>query len=165
MKLNDLALLIVLFIIVSLVLLVFNIIRVALTDVLAYALLVIGVALVYSETIRQNRISVFIGSIIFLFGIYFLITENFGLKISDDYYVPIILVFGGSGLLLIYISTVAQKIFLYVSIIFLAAGIILIITNSHWSFNSFYNSIWPVIDFLWPVMFIFLLLVFIMRVK
>ena len=73
MKLNGLALIIVIFIILSFFLLAFDVIPVSMTDVLAYSLLVIGVALVYTESIRLNRLSVFIGSVIFLFGGYFLI--------------------------------------------------------------------------------------------
>jgi len=165
MKLNDLAVIIVLFIVISFILLVFDIIPVAMTDVLAYSLLVIGIALVYTETIRQNRLSVFIGSIIFLFGVYFLITENFSLNISDNFYIPIILIFGGSGLLIIYISTAAQKIFFYLSLIFLSAGITLIITNSHWKLSAFFNSILPILNFVWPVVLIILILVIIMKEK
>lgn len=165
MKLNDLALIIVLFIIITFLLSVFNIISIVLTDILAYSLLVIGVALVYTETIRQNRPSVFLGSIIFLFGVYFLITENFNLNISDAIYVPIILIYGGSGLLMLYISTSTHRIFLLISFIFLSSGITLIIANSHWGIKSFFLSILPVLNFLWPVLIIFLLLIFLMRVK
>lgn len=165
MKLNDLALIIVLFIIITFFLSVFSIISIALTDILAYSLLVIGVALVYTETIRQNRPSVFLGSIIFLFGVYFLITENFNLNISDAVYVPIILIFGGSGLLMLYISTSTHKIFLLISIILLTAGITLIIANSHWGLMSFFLSILPVLNAFWPVLIIFLFLIFLMRVK
>lgn len=165
MKLNDLALIIVLFIILTFLLSVFHIISITLTDILAYSLLVIGVALVYTETIRQNRPSVFLGSIIFLFGVYFLITENFNLNISDAVYVPIILIFGGSGLLMLYISTSTHKIFLLISIIFLTAGITLILSNSHLGVRSFFHSILPVLNFLWPVMIVFLILIFLMKVK
>jgi hypothetical protein len=165
MKLNDLALIIILFIIVTFLLSAFNIISIALTEILAYSLLVIGVALVYTETIRQNRPSVFLGSIIFLFGVYFLITENFNLNFSDAVYVPIILIFGGSGLLMLYISTSTHRIFLFISIIFLSAGITLIIVNSHWGLKSFFLSILSVLNFFWPVMIIFLILIFLMRVK
>jgi hypothetical protein len=165
MKLNDLALIIVLLIIISFVLSAFDVIPVALTNILAYSLLIIGVVLVYTETIRQNRLSVFIGSIIFLFGVYFLITENFNLNIGEDFYIPLILIFGGTGLLMLYIATATQKVFLYLSIIFLTAGITLIISNSHWGLITFFHSILPVLNFLWPIMIVFLLLIFLMRVK
>jgi len=165
MKLNDLALLTILFIIISFVLSAFDIIPIEITEILAYSLLVIGIALVYSETIRQNRLSVFVGSIIFLFGVYFLITENFNLNISDEFYVPLILIFGGSGLLILHIATAAQKIFLFLSLIFLSAGIAIIVANSHWSLKVFYLSFPPVLNSLWPVAIIFLFIIFLMRTK
>ena len=165
MKLNDLALITLLFIIISFVLSAFDIIQIDFKDILAYSLLVIGIALVYSETIRQNRLSVFIGSIIFLFGIYFLITENFNLSISDDYYIPLILIFSGSGLLILHIATGAQKIFLYLSLIFLSAGVAIIIANSHWSLKVFYLSFLPVLNYLWPIAIIFVFIIYLMRVK
>jgi len=165
MKLNDLALITILFIIISFVLSAFDVIPIEITEILAYSLLVIGIALVYSETIRQNRLSVFVGSIIFLFGVYFLISENFNLNISDDFYIPLILIFGGSGLLILHIATGAQKIFFYLSLIFLSAGIAIIIANSHWSLKVFYLSFLPVLNYLWPIAIIFLVLIYLMRVK
>ena len=164
-KLNDLAIIAVVFIIISFVLSAFKIFPFAIADVLAYSLLVIGVAIVYTETIRQNRPSVFLGSIIFLFGVYFLISENFNLNIGEVAYVPLILVFGGTGLLVLYISTATQKIFLYISIILLSAGVTLVITNSHWGLKTFFLSIVPVFDFLWPIAIVFILLMFFMKIK
>lgn len=165
MKLNDLALIIVLFIIVSFVLSAFGFIPIKMTDIFSYSLLVIGIALVYTETIRQNRLLVFIGSIIFLFGVYFLITENFNLNISDDFYIPLILIFGGSGLLILQIATTPRKIFLYLSLILLSAGVAIIVVNSHWRLKMFFLSFLPVLNSLWPLVIIFLLIIFVMKTK
>ena len=165
MKLNDLALIIILFIIVSFVLSLFNIISFVFTDILAYSLLVIGVALVYTETIRQNKISVFIGTIIFLFGVYFLITENFNVIPREEFYLPIIFTFCGSGLLMLYILTTREKVFLIGSSILLITGTIILIFNSHLAVKTFLLALLPVLKFLWPILIIFLILVFLMRVK
>lgn len=165
MKINDLAVLIVLFIIVSFLLSIFKIISITLTDILSYSLLIIGIALVYGETIRQNRLSVFLGSIIFLLGVYFLISENFNLNISEGMSIPIILFFAGSGLLVLHISTSTKIIFLIISIILLSAGLTLFIVNSHWSFGSFFQSVLPVLNFLWPVLIILIVLAFLLRNK
>lgn len=165
MKLNGLALIIVLFIIISFILLTFHFISIAFTTILAYSLLVIGVALVYTETIRQNGLSVFLGSIIFLFGMYFLITENFNLSLNNSYYIPLSLIFGGTGLLLLFISNTNKKMFLYFSIVLLIAGGILLIIKSHWGVKTFFLSIVPVLNYLWPVLIVFIILVFIMKVK
>jgi hypothetical protein len=165
MKLNDLAIIIVLFIIVSFFLSIFKIISITLTDILSYALLIIGIALVYGESIRQNRLTVFLGSIIFLLGVYFLITENFNLNISEGMSISLILIFAGSGLLVLHISTSTKIIFLIISIILLAAGLTLFMINSHWSFGSFLQSVLPILNFLWPVLIILIVLVLLLRNK
>jgi len=165
MKLNGLAVIIVLFIIVSFLLSIFKVIDLTLTDILSYSLLVIGIALVYGESIRQNRLSIFLGSIIFLLGVYFLISENFELSNRDGMSVPIILIFAGTGLLVLHISNKAKKIFLIISIILLTAGLTLLIVNSHWSISSFFYSLLPVLNFLWPALIILILIVLFLKIK
>jgi hypothetical protein len=165
MKLNDLARLIVFFIVASFLLSILKIISVTLTDILSYSLLVIGIALVYGETLRQNRLSIFLGSIIFLLGVYFLVSENFNLNISEGMSIPLILILAGSGMLVLHISTSTKIIFLVISIILLSAGLILFIVNSHWNFGSFFQSVLPIINFLWPVLIILFVLVILLRNK
>ena len=165
MKLNDLAIIIVLFIIVSFLLSILNVIDITLTNILSYALLIIGIALVYGESIRQNRLSVFLGSIIFLLGVYFLISENFELNNRDGMSVPIILVFAGTGLLVLHISTKTKKIFLIISIILLSAGLTLLIMSSHLSIGSFIQSFLPVLNFLWPAIIILIVIALFLKIR
>jgi hypothetical protein len=165
MKLNDLTLIIILFIIVSFILSLFGIISFAFTDILAYSLLVIGAALVYTETIRQNKLSIFLGTIIFLFGVYFLVTEKFNLNPGEEYYLPIILILSGSGFLLLYTLTSVQKIYLIGSLVLITSGMTLLVISSNLAVKSFFFSILPVLEFLWPVIIILLILFFLLRVK
>lgn len=165
MKLNDLALIIILFIIVSFILSLFGIISFAFTDILAYSLLVIGTALVYTEAIRKNKLSIFLGTVIFLFGVYFLVTEKFNLNPGEEYYLPIILLFCGSGLLLLYTLTSVRKIYLIGSLVLITSGMTLLVISSHLAVRSFFFSLLPVLEFLWPVLIILLILFFLMRVK
>jgi hypothetical protein len=165
MKLNDLAIIIILFIIVAFLLSILNVIDITLTNILSYALLIIGLALVYGESIRQNRLSVFLGSIIFLLGVYFLISENFELNNRDGMSVPIILIFAGTGLLVLHISTKTKKIFLIISIILLSAGLTLLIMNSHLSIGSFIQSLLPVLNFLWPAIIILIVIALFLKIR
>mgnify|MGYP003423040443 FL=1 len=165
MKLNDLAIIIILFIIVAFLLSILNVIDITLTNILSYALLIIGIALVYGESIRQNRISVFLGSIIFLLGVYFLISENFELNNSNGMSLPIILIFAGTGLLVLHISTKTKKIFLIISIILLSAGLTLLILNSHLSIGSFIQSLLPVLNFLWPAIIILIVIALFLKIR
>jgi hypothetical protein len=165
MKLNDLAIIIILFIIVSFILSLFNLISFSFTDILAYSLLVIGIALVYTETIRQHKISVFIGTVIFLCGVYFLITENFNININESFYLPIILIFGGFGFLILYLLTAVKKLFLFGSLLLIMTGTTILLLNSPLRPNTFYAALFPVLKFLWPVIVIILVLIFLMRTK
>ena len=165
MKLNHLAILVVLFIMVSFLLSVFKIISITFTDILSYSLIIIGIALVYGESIRLNRLSVFLGSIIFLVGVYFLVSENFELTNSIGMSIPIILILAGSGLLVLHISTSTNKIFLIISIILLTAGLTLLLMNSHWSMGSFIQSFLPVLNFLWPALIILMLIVLFLKTR
>lgn len=165
MKLNDIAIVIVMFIIVSLFLSFLNILSISFQDILSYSLLTIGISLVYSEVIRQNRFLIFLGSLIFLTGIFFLIIENFDVHINEGMSLPIILIFSGSGLLMVHISTSTKKIFLMVSLILLSAGLALFIVKSNWSGSSFIQSLLSVSNFLWPVAILIIILVLLLRVK
>jgi hypothetical protein len=165
MKFNDLAIIIVVFIIVSFLLSLFNIISITLSDILSYSLLIIGVALVYGESIRRNRLLVFLGSVIFLLGVYFLVSENFNLNINGVTSIPIILIFAGSGLLILHISTSTKIIFLIISVLLLSAGMTLFIVNSRWNISSFFQSFLPVLNFLWPVIIIVILIALLLKIK
>ena len=165
MKLNDIAIVIVMFIIVSLFLSFLNILSISFQDILSYSLITIGISLVYSEVIRQNRFLIFLGSLIFLTGIFFLIIENFDVHINEGMSLPIILIFSGSGLLMVHISTSTKKIYLMVSLILLSAGLALFIVKNNWSGSLFIQSLLSVVNFLWPVAILIIILVLLLRVK
>jgi hypothetical protein len=128
-------------------------------------LLIIGIALVYGESIRQNRLSVFLGAVIFLLGVYFLIAENFELTNKDGMSVPIILIFAGTGLLVLHISTRTKKIFMIISILLLSAGLTFLLMNSHSSIGLFFHSLVPVLNFFWPAIIVLAILVVLLRKK
>ena len=165
MKLNDIAIALIIFIIVSLILSFLNILSISFQDILSYSLITIGISLVYSEVIRQNRFLIFLGSLVFLAGIYFLILENFDVHINEGMSLPIILIFSGSGLLMVYIGSSTQKIYLLISVILLSAGLALFLIKSNWSGSSFIQSLLSVANFLWPVAILIIILVLLLRKK
>ena len=165
LKLYDISIIVIVFIIISFIISILDLAPVSFIDTFSYALVTIGMSLVYSESISKNSILVFLGSIIFLVGIYFLITENFNLNINEGIVVPIILIFTGVGLLTSHISISTKTIFLWASIILLSVGLTLFIINSHFSIKSFSQSMLPVIGFLWPVAIILIVLVLIIKIR
>jgi len=165
MKLNDITIVIIIFIIISFLLSVLNIVSISFLDILSYSLITIGISLVFSEVMKQNRFLIFVGSIIFLVGIFFIITENFDVHIKEGVSLAIILLFSGSGLLVVFISTSTTKIYLLASFILLSTGLILFLINSNWKIGSFIQSLFPVANFLWPIVLIIVVLFFVIRLK
>ena len=163
MRLNQIALIVIIFIIVSFLLAIFGVLPVTLIDILSYSLLIIGMALVYSEGIRQNGLSVFLGSVIFLIGVYVLISENFTMNINKEISVPIILIISGAGLLILHIITSTRIIFLLVSIACLSSGMTLLIIDSRWSISTFIHSVIPVLNYLWPIIIILAVFILLLR--
>jgi len=163
MRIKDFVVIIISFILISLLLSVFGFISISFIDVLSYLLLIIGIAIVYTESIRRNRFSVFLGTIVFLMGVYFLVSENFSMNISEGMSIPLILIFAGAGLLTLHISTSTGKIFLVIALILITAGLTLLTANSSWKFSSFIKSIIPVFNLLWPVLIIIGVLILLLR--
>jgi hypothetical protein len=165
MKTNDLAIVILIFLLTAILLSVLNIIALSFSDILSYLMIAVGAILIYSETIKQNKLLIFLGAIIFLLGIYFIITNNFEVQINSSLGIPIILIFLGSGLLAVHITTSTNKYFLIGSITLLLVGLILLLINSHSEMGSFIKSLLPVINFLWPISLIIIILILLLRIK
>lgn len=165
MRLNYLAIVITAFIVLALFLSLVGIISFSFSTILAYSLIIIGIYFVYSEIIRQNIFLIFAGSVIFLAGTYFLVVDYFNLQMRGGMLVPVMLMFTGSGLFIVYITSRINKIFLFLSIILLTAGITLTILQSHFRFGSFLLAVFPVFNFLWPVIIIAALIIFLVRSK
>lgn len=163
MRIRDFFTIIVSFTLIAILLSVLGIISISFIDVLSYLLLIIGITIVYTESIRSNRLSVFLGAIIFMMGVYFLVSENFSLNTNEDMSVPLILILGGAGLLILHISTSTRKIFLFIALILITAGLTLFIVNGNWKISFFIKAIIPVFNLLWPVIIIIGVLILLLR--
>jgi hypothetical protein len=142
-----------------------GVISVSFIEILTYSVMIIGIYFVYSEVSDGNIFLVFLGSVIFLAGIYYLVVDYFNLRMMNGMIAPIILIFAGSGLIIIYITSRLKKYILIISVILLTVGVTLIIAKSHFKFDSFIQSVLPVLNFLWPIIIITGLIIFMVRKK
>ena len=164
-KINDISLVILIFAFLLILLSFLNILSTSISDILSYLMIAVGLILVYSEIIRQNKVLIFLGSIIFMVGIFFLITENFYVELNSGMIVPIILIFAGSGLLLVHITTSTKNIYLLASVILLSVGLTLLLVASHWKVGLFINSVLPIINYIWPVVLVVIIIILLLRIK
>jgi hypothetical protein len=126
-------------------------------------MITLGIFLVYFESIRKNIVLIFLGSVLFLLGIYFLVVEQFNLRTSDDVAIPLILILCGTGLLNVYIVMLEKKLILIFSVMLLTAGLTLMSLQSHLGLSSFYTSILSVLNYLWPVFILAVLIILLIR--
>ena len=163
MKINYIAAIIIAFIIISMLLSLVGIISFSFSEILAYSIMIIGIYFVYSEVAKGNILLIFIGSVIFLAGIYYLVVDYFNLHVMKGMIAPIILIFAGSGLFIVYITSRLKKFVLLISVILLTVGSTLIIAQSHFKLGSFIQSVLPVLNFLWPVIIIAVLIILLVK--
>jgi len=164
-KINDISLVILIVALLLIVLSFLNILSTSFSDILSYLMIAVGLILVYSEIIRQNRVLIFLGSIIFMVGIFSLITENFYVELNPSMSIPIIIIFAGSGLLLVHITTSTKNIFFIASVVLLSVGLTLLLTSSHWKVGLFISSVLPVINYIWPVVLVVIIIILLLRIK
>lgn len=165
MKLNYLVAITIALIIIFLLLSFLNVFSVNFSEIISYLLILTGIYFVYVETTKQNRLMIFIGSILFLLGTFFIIVKNFNLQTNKRIAIPLILIFSGAGLLIVYITTSAKKTVLIISALLLSAGLSLFMFQSRFGIDSFIKSVLPVLNFLWPVFIILIVLIIIFKIK
>jgi len=162
-KLNYLLIIIVAFIFLYLFLSFAGVVSTSITEILSYCMITLGIFFVYSESIRKNIFLIFIGSILFLLGIFFIVVEQFNLHTSGKVAIPLILILCGTGLLNVYIVMWERKLILIFSVVLITAGITLLTLQSHLSLISFLGSILLVLNYLWPVLVLALLIIILIR--
>jgi len=165
MKTNYITVIIIAFIVISMLLSLIGVISFSFIEILTYSVMIIGIYFVYSEVSEGNIFLVFLGSVIFLAGIYYLVVDYFNLQMMNGIIAPIILILAGSGLFIVYITSRLKKYILIISVILVTVGVTLIIAKSHFKFDSFIQSVLPVFNFLWPVILIAVLIIFLVRKK
>lgn len=163
MKTNLVAAILLALFFIFILLSVTGIITISFSVIVSYLLLIGGMVLVYNAILKENKIETFIGAVFFLSGIFFLISENFDVMISNLLIVTILLLIFGSGFFIIFITNPGKRIHFYLSLVLLAAGLILIITGTQFKPLTLLNSLLPIVNYLWPPLIVLFLILVLMR--
>lgn len=153
-KNQSIGILTVLFIIISVLLNIFDIAYISSNEIFGYSFIILGSSLAYTTFIRNKKIIVFIGSATFLSGILLIVLENFEVIIARDFILPIVLLIVGSSLLMSYLTDFANKILLTLSIIILAAGVIFLIFIKPIELGVYYKSVISILSAYWIIILI-----------
>ena len=144
----------IIFIIISVLLNIFDIAYISGNNIFGYSFIILGSSLTYTAFIQNKKTIVFIGSAAFLSGVLLIILDNFEIYIRLDFVLPIILLVAGCSLLMTYLTDFAKRILLILALIFLAAGFALLIFQKSFDFEIYYRSVLSIIFVYWPIILI-----------
>ena len=153
----------VLFIIISVLLNIFDIAYVSENDIFGYSFIILGSSLAYTAFIQNKKTIAFIGSVTFLSGVLLIILDNFEIYIHQDFVLPIILLVAGCGLLMAYLTDFAKRFILLLSVIFLTAGFTLLIFQKSFDFGIYYRSVLSIISVYWIIILIMIFVIIIIN--
>lgn len=153
----------IIFIIISVLLNIFDIAYISGNNIFGYSFIILGSSLTYTAFIQNKKTIVFIGSAAFLSGVLLIILDNFEIYIRLDFVLPIILLVAGCSLLMTYLTDFAKRILLILALIFLAAGFALLIFQKSFDFEIYYRSVLSIIFVYWPIILIMIFVIIIIN--
>ena len=123
-------------------------------EIFGYGLIFYGISLVYISFGNNQRGRLFIGSIIFLSGLFLYIISKFEFFKESTLLIPALLLIFSISFLMLFLDNLRDKTVLLVSILFFISGTIITIYNGEISFPVFLNAIWHITLNYWPVVLI-----------
>jgi hypothetical protein len=153
-KLNSVLLFFIVFVFAALILRFTGLINFSGIELLAYLFMISGFSAAYSSFGKDMTGILFIGSTLFLTGILIFVSIHFELEDARQLVFPSVLFITGIGFFLLYIDEFNQKLYLYISLLFLAGGIIYLLLLRAYAFTGFFASVWSMIKIYWPVVVI-----------
>ena len=125
-------------------------------ELIGYALITYGLSLFYSAYIESRKLFIFIGSTVFLIGVFFFIMGNFEFENTDNIFVPAVIFILSVSSLMLFLSDTSFKMGMYAAIILFTAGIgTLALTSTH-GIENFINYTVNIFKIYWPVLIILL---------
>jgi len=142
------------FFLLSIILKLFGIIDYTAGEIIGYAFIFYGLTLVYTTMGKNKKLVLFIGSSLFLAGVFLFIVNNFQLTDSSNLIFSALILIPGISFLILFIDDFSSKTFLYLSAAFTLFGLFITINSGSPSFTSFFSSIFYVALKYWPVVII-----------
>ena len=132
-------------------------------EIWGYGLIFYGISLVYISFGNDQRGRLFIGSIIFLIGLFLFIISKFEFFSVSTLLIPSLLLIFSIGFFMLFLDNLHEKSPLLISLIFFIAGTIYTLFKGEISLFSFINSIKQIIFNYWPVVLIAIAIILIIH--
>ena len=156
MRNNLIIVYLVIFISVLILLRSFGVIIINNDELIGYGLITYGLSLFYSAFIQSRKLFTFIGSTIFLIGVFFFIMGNFEFEKTDKIYVPAAIFILSISYLMLFLSDRSFKFGMYAAIILFTSGIGTLALMSTHGIENFITYTINIFNIYWPVLIILL---------
>jgi len=156
MRNNLIIVYLVIFISVLIILRSFGVIIINNDELIGYGLITYGLSLFYSAFIKSRKLFIFIGSTIFLIGVFFFIMGNFEFEKTDKIYVPAAIFILSISYLMLFLSDRSFKFGMYAAIILFTSGIGTLAIMSMHGIENFITYTINIFNIYWPVLIILL---------
>jgi hypothetical protein len=123
-------------------------------EIWGYGLIFYGISLVYISFGNNQRGRLFIGSIIFLAGLFLFIISKFEFFQVSILIIPALLLIFSISFFMLFLDNLKDKTVLLISVIFFIAGTIDTLYNGEISISTFFDSILQITLNYWPVVLI-----------
>jgi hypothetical protein len=143
------------FLVFLIVLKIANIINIHNVELLGYVFIFLGLSYVFNSFGNRRKWILFTSTVIFLVGLVLFTISNFEIQHISKLIIPSSLMIIGIGLLMTYINGDQVSYVFVLSLLFIAAGIIIIIMYGGITFRSFISSFIEVTEKYWPVLLVF----------
>lgn len=124
-------------------------------ELLGYVFIFFGLSYVFNSFGNGRKGVLFTSTVIFLVGLVLFVISNFEIQHLSKLIIPSSLMIIGIGLLMTYIDRGQISYILVLSLLFIAAGIIISIIHGGITFSLFFTSLVGVMSKYWAVLLIF----------
>ena len=123
-------------------------------EIWGYGLIFYGISLVYISFGNNQRGRLFLGSIIFLSGLFLYLISKFEFFQVSVLIIPALLLLFSISFFMLFLDNYHDRTVILVSILFFISGTVVTLFNGEISFPVFLNSIWHIVLNYWPVVLI-----------
>lgn len=141
----------------------FGFIRIDGGQILGYAFIFYGISSVYMSFGQKEKFLLALGSVFFCLGIFLFLINNFRFPSISNLIIPTVLMTFSVTLFLLYLDNTKNKFMLFSSAALFAVTLIIAKIWGVISFSSFFISAWSTILGYWPIVLIFLFVLFLLR--
>ena len=123
-------------------------------EIWGYGLIFYGISLVYISFGNNQRGRLFLGSIIFLSGLFLYLISKFEFFQVSVLIIPALLLLFSISFFMLFLDNYHDRTVLLISVLFFISGTVVTLFNGEISFPVFLNSIWHIVLNYWPVVLI-----------